>query len=219
MREPILITGIARSGTSLVANIIDQAGANGGEMNLNPIPVEQPTGFYENTEFDTKISKWILAEHGYDQRGQKAMPGKDFLPFDVRELAFDIMRGQGVGEDEVWFVKNCKAILIFHTYLESFPGSKWVLVRRNMDDIVDSCIRASFMGSRHTLGEWNEWYIHWKGLLDELKRQAGDSLREVWYEKLMEGDYREVENVLTWLGLRYDEKYIDNIIIRKDGKY
>lgn len=213
MKEPILITGCARSGTSLTANIIHHAGAKGGEQYLNGT-IENPTGFYENNEIDIRIDKKILRDNGFDIRGQKKLPDHNLQGYDVREKVFRMMKEQGVGVDDNWYFKDAKALLIQQTFLMSFPEAKWILVRRDIDDIIDSCMRANFMSDRNTVGEWYDWVIHYFKLMDKLKERTENWL-DVHYENLMNENYEEIKGVIEWLGLEYNEKYIDKIVIRK----
>jgi len=212
MVDPILITGVPRSGTSLVANIVNQAGARGGVLDVNGTK-ENPTGFYENQEIITKVTKRILFDLGYDPRGQVKLPGTDCGRVDVSNEVFDIVRGQGIGTGEKWFFKDPKTILLYGSWNESFPKAKWVLVRRNTTDIVGSCLRTNFMGDRETIGEWIEYAREYMNLMDALRYEGADA-RELWYDNIIEGNYEELREVIEWLGLKYDERYIDEITIR-----
>ena len=214
MIDPILITGAARSGTSLVANIIHHAGAKGGDVSVNPIPGEQPTGFYENEELTTRVSKSILFDLGFDPRGVKKIPDHNVPTFDVSVQVFNIARKQGITVGDVWYLKIIKGLLLYRTYLRSFPNSQWVLVRREPDGIIQSCMLASFMVGRETANEWADYVRHYTRMMIRLKREC-PQVREVWYEKLLAGEHDEIESVLGWLGLDYDKEYIDKTVIKK----
>src|SRR5687768_18097338 len=50
--RPVAVVGMHRSGTSMVAKLLQQAGLNlGDETNLMPPAEENPEGFYEHLEF------------------------------------------------------------------------------------------------------------------------------------------------------------------------
>lgn len=210
--DPIIITGAARSGTSLTANIIQHAGAFGGNVMTSP-HAENPTGFYENENLRAIIKKY-LAAHGFDAMGQKTLAGPELPRWNIREQIISTMAEQGLQPGQIWYFKAAKAVLMYGTFIESFPAAKWVLVRRGVDSIVESCMRTSFMGLRSTKAEWYEWAAHHAMMFDALKKGC-NNVREVWYEKLMDGKHGEIENVINWIGLRYDKEYISNIIINK----
>ena len=52
LSRPVAIVGMHRSGTSMVAKLLQQAGLNlGEEADLMPPAAENPEGFYEHLEF------------------------------------------------------------------------------------------------------------------------------------------------------------------------
>src|SRR4030065_256064 len=70
--SPILITGCARSGTSMVAGIINTCGAWGGKL-ISPSNYNQK-GFFENVVIRNKICKPFLESIGVDTKGQDPLP-------------------------------------------------------------------------------------------------------------------------------------------------
>ena len=78
MNPPILITGCARSGTSLVAGIINMRGAFGGKMsgpNMN-----NAKGMFENARIRNDIVKPYYRSIGVDPLGQYPLPDIESLP-------------------------------------------------------------------------------------------------------------------------------------------
>src|SRR5215203_6517803 len=52
LSRPVAVVGMHRSGTSMVAKLLQQAGLNlGDEADLMPPAAENPEGFYEHLEF------------------------------------------------------------------------------------------------------------------------------------------------------------------------
>ena len=120
LSDPILITGCARSGTSLVSAIIHQAGAKAGAIGKAGDELN-PSGYYENYEIIEKIDKKILAELGFDPMGQKELPGEDIERRDIRADVFAIAQDQGILPGEKWYYKDAKLLLLYGSYLKSFP--------------------------------------------------------------------------------------------------
>lgn len=212
LKDPILVTGCARSGTSLVSAIINEAGAKGGIMNVGGNRYN-PTGYYENHEIINGIGKKLLKAEGFDPMGQTKLPGVDFPAHDLRQQVFSIADSQGISAADTWFFKDAKLLLLFRSYIHSFPDSKIVLVRRQKEDIVKSCMRTPFMYGRKTQKEWLDWVKHHIALIDSLK-SSHSQVKEVWYEDLIVGNLEPVRELISWLGLEYHQDYVNSIVIR-----
>ena len=213
LKDPILVTGCARSGTSLVSAIIHDAGASGGNIVMNP-SVYNPTGFYENHEIISAIDKGILREAGFDPLGQNGVPPADLPGKDIRAGMFRIAADQGIRPGETWFFKDAKLLLVFRSYVESFPDSKIVLVRRQANSIVKSCMRAPFMHRRTTPEQWLDWVEDHEKLMDALK-SVKKEVREIWYEDLINGNLESMQKIIEWLGLEWHVDFVSSIIIKK----
>lgn len=214
LKDPILITGCARSGTSLVAAIIHEAGASGGDITVTPGSPYNPTGFYENHRLISAIDKPLLVNAGFDPLGQKGLSPADLPAVDIRESVFRIAADQGIHPGEQWFFKDAKLLLVYRSYVESFPESKIILVRRNANDIVKSCMRTPFMHRRDTPEQWLDWVEDHEKLMVAL-HAAKKEVREVWYEDLMSGNLNPIREAIEWLGLEYHVDFVSSIIIRK----
>ena len=77
-KPPIIITGCARSGTSLTAGIVNLSGAYGGDMH-GPNKYNA-RGMYENKSIKEVLDKPYLRSIGADPKGQKPLPGEDGVP-------------------------------------------------------------------------------------------------------------------------------------------
>jgi len=212
LKDPILITGCARSGTSLIAAIINEAGAKGGVINVGGNQYN-PTGYYENHEIITNVDKSILSGQGFDPMGQRKLPDENFIAADVRKRIFNIASSQGITAADTWFFKDAKLLLLYRSYVKSFPGSKIVLVRRQKEAIVKSCKRTPFMNGRNTEAGWLEWVNHHIMLMACLKA-VHSKVCELWYEDLLVGNLTPLRECITWLGLEYHKDYVNSIVIR-----
>lgn len=197
---PILITGAARSGTSLTAGIVNQCGAFGGIMRA---PNEHNRkGMFENIEI-VRNTKSFLSRHGYDSLGQDPLPDTADLPSwdSLRAYVCGVMCSQGLQPGRKWFYKGAKICLLWPLWRDAFPGAKWIIVRRKKEEIVASCSRTSFMTR---CDNWQAWVDHHLRLFDEM-RNAGLDVVEVWPSKMVDGDYGEMHEVVSYLGLYWDE--------------
>lgn len=221
--DPILITGCARSGTSMVAGVINICGAYGG--NLSGPNKNNAKGMFENSEIRNKIVKPYLQDHGYDKLGQYPLPNIDelWLPKNLRERVLDTMKAQGYDGTSPWFYKGAKLCLVWPIWRYAFPYAKWVIVRRRDEDIVQSCKRTAFMrafrdritlqkvGAKTEEEGWQWWVEQHKKRFWEMVND-GLNVRMVWPERMIKGDYSEIMELIDWLGLSWAEDEVHRFI-------
>lgn len=217
MRPPILVTGAARSGTSMTAGVLVYSGAKGGDM-FGPTR-HNPRGMFENQMIREGLVKPYLRSIGADPMGQNPLPDMDRVHASAKDPAWvarwrghieGIMRVQGVGEDDAWCYKGAKMCLFWPVWAAAFPDAKWVLVRRTPADIVSSCMRTGFMRAYRTREGWEKWLsVHFDRFCE--MRQAL-SLLEVWPEKVIGGAAEIYYNMAMWAGLRPPEGFIENFV-------
>ncbi|MCK4819383.1 sulfotransferase [bacterium] len=213
LKDPILIAGAARSGTSLVAGIIHRHGTVSGE--LGKLGDQwNPTGYYENYEIIDKVDKRLLRDAGYDVMGQYPLPREPLPAEDIRERVEKIAMEQGIRPGDNWYFKDAKLLLVYKSYLKSFPSSKIILVRRDGNDIIQSCMRTPFMTKRETSDQWIDWLEDHERFMGYLKSESSNVV-EIWYEDLQAGNYTGISNVIKWLGFEFDKEIINNIIIKR----
>lgn len=219
MRDPILITGCARSGTSLTSGVVFLGGAFGGKLagpNSN-----NKRGMFENTEIRNGIVKPYLRKMGVDPLGQKPLPDI----FQVLKHSYDaervgrwktkiteIMKTHGYKEGP-WFYKGAKLCLIWPLWYEAFPKAKWIIVKRESKDIAASCMRTGFMRAYNSESGWMEWIETHLNRFEEMKTQKGLNVFEIWPQKMIEGDLTEIRECITkYLGMEWKEKEVLNFI-------
>lgn len=226
--SPIIITGCARSGTSLTAGIINNSGAWGGD--IQGFNKHNAKGFFENKAIRNNIVKPYLKSIGCDPLGQFPLPNDKHVFSVNKEIAnqwrlkiISEIKSQGYDGESIWFYKGAKVCLLWYLWHQAFPQAKWVLVRRNALDIISSCMRTGFMKAYQNVEGWAKWVKHHEDRFDEMKFHKID-LVEIWPQKMINGDYSEIESVLGHIGLKYDKQIVDNFISPelwrggKDGK-
>jgi hypothetical protein len=222
MRPPILITGCARSGTSMIAGIINICGAFGGDMsgpNKN-----NAKGMFENAAIRNSIVKPYYLSMGVDKLGQFPLPDiSNLRPLeDLKKRVEAVIMREGYA-DGPWMYKGAKMCQHWPVWNEAFPEAKWVIVRRRTPDIINSCLRTGFMrafnlsqnqkavGARNTYEGWL-WWVHQHEKRFEEMIMAGLPTMQVWPERMVEGDYRQVREMVGWLGLEWKEKEVKEFI-------
>lgn len=204
----ILITGCARSGTSLTAGIIHAHGAFGGI--LAPANKHNKKGMFENTAIRQGMTKPYLVGIGCDKLGQRPLPTDAHLAAITQDEAdrwryrLDRIMQQEGYTGGPRFYKGAKMCLFWPMWAKAFPETKWIIVRRTRGDIVRSCLRTSFMSAYNSLEGWELWAKEHERRFEEMKA-AGLSIVEVWPEKMIKnGDYGEMKAAVEFCGLTYD---------------
>lgn len=216
LNRPVFILGLPRSGTSMVAGIVGicgawlgyTVGAGGGK--------ENPKGFFENRKLREDIVKPILTGLGCDPLGVLKLPGLNSMPPSpgLKKQVTDLITQEGYCADRPWAFKDAKLTLLWPMFQEAFPDASWVIVNRNIDGIVKSCMNTSFM-AQHS-GNPELWYAWSEQYTQRLKRlaQTVENCYEIQSEDLIVNNYRTLQTVIERLGLRWDRPAVDNFICR-----
>lgn len=209
-KSPIILTGCARSGTSMVAGVFNICGAFGGKLS-GPNRWNQ-RGMFENAYIRDHVEKPFLRSIGMDPLGQDPLPDTTNLrcPMDWRGTVEDVMLREGYTGGP-WFYKGAKACLIWPVWHMAFPKAKWIIVRRATRDIVNSCMRTAFMHRRKTEEEWLAWARHHEDKFVEMYK-AGLNVKVVWPNRMVRGDYEQMFETLEWAGLTIKRQEVIDFI-------
>jgi len=216
INHPIIIVGAPRSGTSMTAGIINLSGAFGGDMFDGT--KDNKKGFFENRFIREQICKPCLKTLGADPAGQFPLPDIEEVKLasvggfnNWRVAVIVSMMKEGYDNKQQWFYKGVKSTLLWPLWHRAFPEARWIIVRRDSKDIVLSCLKTSFM--RHYKNE-----AGWYHFVDEYKERfiqmhnAKLDIKEIWPQKFIDRDYSELERVINFLGLTYDQDKIESFI-------
>jgi len=205
--SPILVTGAERSGSSIIAKIINLCGGFTGKSN----------NMYENT----RIKKYIANYYQYmgiDPSTQYPLPNREHLPnnVNVRELILRTLYEEGLNGEAPWVYKSSKSCQIWPILHKSFPEAQWIVVRRRTGDIVNSCIHTAYMYSysnkmiQSIVGVdteregWIWWVREHEKMFQEME-QSNLKIKTIWPERMVTGDYSQVKDMIEWLGLTWNE--------------
>ena len=221
MKNVILITGCARSGTSMVAGVVDMCGAFGGDMS-GPNKSNKK-GMFENYYIRNQLVKPYLTDMKADAMGQYPLPdiAKLNIPMNWRDRVEQIMKEQGF-KDGPWFYKGAKMTLMWPVWHYAFPNAKWIIVRRRTGDIINSCLKTSFMRAfskvqfRKAIGVKDEkegwkWWVrqHEQRFVEML--ETGLNAKIVWPERMVMHDYQQMMETIEWLGLDWNDQVLSFI--------
>jgi hypothetical protein len=205
-QAPILITGIPRSGTSIIAGVIKQCGAFIGNVSRR--------GMYENDNIREHLVKQYFYRIGADPRGQFPIPSTINLPIpgDWRERVEKIITMEGYHElnGGYWVYKGTGMSLIWPVWHNAFPNAKWIIVRRRTGDVIQSCLKTTYMKAYNDIDGWKGWVHQYERKFVEMM-EAGVNCKIIWPERMVTGDFQQMKEVLEWVGLQWTDEIKDFI--------
>jgi len=198
------------------AGVINLCGAWGGQRVGSTRYNKR--GMFENGQIRQDMIKPFLTSIDCDPLGQKPLPEIKI----VRQLALlnhymwrmqvqRIISNQGYNNGQPWMYKGAKMCLIWPMWFFAFQKARWIIVRRDKDDIVNSCLKTGFMSKYNNHQGWGNWV---DAHLERFKEMEASGLKiyEVWPQKMINGDFSEIKQVVESLGLKWQkEKVIDFI--------
>lgn len=198
----------------MVAGVISKCGAWMGEV-TGPTPWNK-RGQFENVFIRDHLTKPFLKRIGCDPMGQSVLPefnGYVYDPSRWRLKVLNAIMEQGYKPGDRWAFKGAKACLIWQVWADAFPLASWVIVRRDDERIVDSCIRAPFMRKRRTRDEWREWVERHKEFFGQITA-ACNNVWEIWPDDAIKDDSLDgLQALVHGLGLTWNgeavRKFID----------
>lgn len=211
--SPIFVTGIERSGSSIVARIINLCGAFTGPI----------TEMQENKDIRDMVIEYYKGAQ-VDPSGQFPLPqpSKLNIPVDWKNRVNRTLSSQKYQEDCSWVYKSAKLAQIWPIWNYAYPNAKWIIVRRRTGDIIQSCVQTGFMKAfkneeiRKQVGVSTEqegwlWWIHEQEKQFVSMIEFGVNCKVVWPERMVNGDYSQINEMLDWLGLSWNDKIVEMV--------
>jgi hypothetical protein len=211
VERPVLIVGLPRSGTSLVAGSLMHCGLwLGRTVGGN---AHNSKGYFENAAIRERIVKPILRRLGADPLGVGVLPAID-ASIDVPQLkgyVTRLLRDQGYDGLHRWGYKGNKLALIWRLWDRHFPEADWVVVERPVEEIVASCLRTPFM-AHHSSDPafWHDFVIRRSIRLSEIK-QSHVRWQTIDASALAGAHTEELQRLLDRLGLVWNDAVRDFI--------
>lgn len=211
MLDPIIITGLPRSRTSMTTQIIELCGVFLGDAigatNANP------QGQREHRKIIDKVQKAHFRRHKYDPKGQQPLPPRNFQEPDParKDMVLKLMKRDGLCPHMIWGFKDSKATLDWRTWNDHFPNAKWIVTERNDKDVIMSCMRTSFMNKYNDEQGWQYW-------IDEHKKRFEDmfkNLKYIWKlntDEVVNYNFDTLEKIIKDLGLIWDYQKVHDQI-------
>jgi glycosyltransferase involved in cell wall biosynthesis/predicted O-methyltransferase YrrM len=136
MSQILAITGMHRSGTSLVSNLLQAGGVNVGDKLLPPSE-SNPRGFFEDIDF------YEFHEHLLNSRGQHYLYVERDFVFEPTQA--DKTRARELGQQRshlaIWGWKDPRTSLFLDFWAQQFPESRFLFVVRHPLEVLCSLLR------------------------------------------------------------------------------
>lgn len=206
---PIIVTGIERSGSSIIARILSMCGAFTGNVST----------MYENKAVKD-LSNRIYHAVNADEFGQYPLPDVSKLPVtDWKFHVMNIMDEQGYRPNNIWMYKSFRALQLWPLWHQAFPEAKWIIVRRRTGDVLKSCEKTSFMKAfkseeiLHKVGCGSEtqgwlWWVTEQERIIEHLISMGINHKVIWPDRMVVGDFQQIHEMLQWCDLPWNNSIV-----------
>jgi len=201
INSPIFVTGVERSGSSIIAMIVSYCGAFTGNV----------TEMNENIKVKALLDSYYDLL-GVDKRGQWPLPDtkKLIIPTNWKQKIEDILSEEKYKDDIPWELKGSRLCQTWPIWHYSFPNAKWIIVRRRPGDVVNSCLKTGYMKAFNDSTGWLDWiHIHEKIFVEMI--ETGVNCKQVWPERMVYGDYQQIQEMIDWVGLEWNKELVDII--------
>jgi hypothetical protein len=195
MHNPILITGIPRSGASMIAAAFKVCGAFNGNV--------------DKMQMNCNISD--LIKRYFEFIGCEGIPEtKDILILNNwREKVETVLNNETFIEGQ-WMYKDSNSALIWPLWNHAYPHAKWIIVRRKTNDIISSCTKTVYMHPYKGTDNWATFIHTYEKKFVEMI-ETGLNCKQIWPERMVEGDYSQMYETLDWCGLEWKKEVVDLI--------
>lgn len=196
--DPVLVTGVERSGSTIIARILTMCGVWSGSCN----------NMLENT---------MIHSLHYEELPQTIFPQTKTIsiPANWNDLITNQIQSEG-WSGQPWFVKGGILSQYWPVWNYAYPDAKWLIVRRRTGDIIQSCMKTGYMRKfkdTETLKLLNLekeedgwlWLVHqYENKFVEMI-QAGLNCRVIWPERMVTGNFEQIYETIKWLGLEWNK--------------
>ena len=211
MNSLVFVTGVERSGSTMIAETFHICGARIGKV----------TNMYEN-EFIRKLCCDYLSNHHED-----FMPNTSQLQIPVEWK--DIMDKRiNKNFSGTYIFKGSYFAQLWPIWNYMYPDAKWIIVRRKTEDIVQSCMKTAYMtvfknennqkkiGVSTEADGWKWWCKQYEHKFQEMI-ESGLNCKVIWPEKMAKGDFHQIYEMLEWTGLNWNPAVV-NVMSSKLNK-
>lgn len=200
--NPIIITGVPRSRTSLICRLLEVCGANFGPKNtLKGATKENINGYYENEKFCKELQKPY-----FEEILKIPILDRERLPSN-EDILIEPDWNSKVNlyfKSNVTAIKDPKFCLYWEMWDWYFPNARWILSYRDINGILESVMnRTSWMDKKLGKKKWIKWAEHHVKRMTELSDSV-KNIRWINTDLLLIDIFDQLRETVEWLGLKYN---------------
>lgn len=193
--NPIIILACPRSGSSLTAGLFHLHGvwvgtSRGGNEN-------NAKGFFENTYLKKELKKFGMDLLELSHKPPQFKPG-------FKNKVHDILKKDGY-ETGLWLCKH--SALYWRVWDEFKP--KFILVRRNIDSIVQSNIDCGLHRGKWTREQLIDIMLAHHREMDILEKYNAVN---IYTDELNQRNYNSLEKALDYCGIKMNKDLVDDFV-------
>lgn len=149
-RQPLIILGMHRSGTSLLASWLQCCGLFIGHQ-LMPAGIGNKKGHFEDEQF-VKLHRLLLRENTYPWQRWSRLP-------DFEQAAAALVSTVLTQHQQPWGWKDPRTCLFIDKWHQVFPDARAVVIFRKPEDVVDSLIRRELVVQQRRKNRLAAWLV------------------------------------------------------------
>ncbi len=200
--QPIIVTGVPRSGVSIIASLLRAFEAWPGDGEIRG-----------RESYNNEVRNRIVRPFFRGIRSNLIGRGNTLLTTDQcrdvkdtvapvwRRRILHLIHGKGYAGGP-WLYWGADACLAWPIWNEAFPGAHWVIVRRETDAIVNACIMTKYV--RDVVSDIPEWVDSYLTQIDRLQTGT-ESSRECWPGSVYSGKLDTARTLVTRLGMNWND--------------
>jgi len=202
----VIITGMHRSGTSLFANLIRNAGVNLGDRLLDP-GEDNPHGYFEDVDF-VELHRGMLLNRGHTLIVDRNF---EFIPTQEERLAAQNLVSRR-SHLSLWGWKDPRTSLFLDFWAEIIPDARFIFLFRHPFDVLVSLMNRGEIHSTGLLEGLEAWYAYNLRIIDFHRRNCESSVLLDIYSVI--DKIEEVIELLNYrlnLGISLDRSLLESM--------
>ena len=206
-KQLILITGVERSGSTLISRVLQLCEANTGQTNK----------MRENITLRA-LSDFVIN----DLREGCFMPTYQSMEtvLSWEKSVIECLKNQNIPESMPFLYKDSQITQLWKLWHNAYPTAKWIIVRRRTGDILNSLHETAYMvkfknkkniervGATNEQEAWLWWVHEYENRFRDIIASGVDH-RIVWPERMRDGDFEQMKEVVSWCGLKWNDEVED----------
>jgi hypothetical protein len=206
--QTVLVLGTHRSGTSLVTGMLHRMGINMGPPGRDAKWIypswANPTGQFENPEFSELLHRYL----DFDGQDARWDPRWADLSARTKEFVPEFVRLIRRTESERWGWKQAWTMLILESLLPEIRNPYFVVVQRNLPDVVDSLHRRDGLTPQEATRVSNEINARVDAVVRRHPEIPALTLR---YEDVVKDPRAAAQRMAEFLGLTLSSEALQQV--------